>query len=230
MSTLPADVLDLQQPRLHTVIQVRRQVRNLVRQVDDLRLQRRPLPQKILRKLRMLLRAVIARMLDDPLAHAQRQVQPAMRRIALLKVLDDAQRMQVVVEAQPMPLQALIQRALARVAKRRMPDVVHQRQRLRQVLVQPQRLGHAARNLHHLNRVRQPAAEVVRRPAGKHLRLARQPAKRARLHNAFAVALKRRARRPLGRGIHPRRQHIVRVPGDRAQMQIGVRSSRSSHN
>ena len=114
-----------------------------------------------------------------------------MRRIPLLEVLDDAQRMQVVVEPQPMPLQALVQRALARVAERRMPDVVHQRQRLRQVLVQPQRLRDAARDLHHLDGVGQPAAKVVRGAAGEDLRLARQPAKRARLHDALAVALKR---------------------------------------
>ena len=160
----------------------------------------------------MLLRAVVARVLDDALAHAQRQVQPAMRRVPLLEVLHDAQRMKVVIEAQPMPLQAFVQRSLARVPKRRMPDVVHQRQRLRQVLVQPQRLGHAARNLHHLNRVRQAAAKVVRGAAGEHLRLACQPAERPRLHNALAVALKRRARCPLRRAhTRARHQRIVAV-------------------
>ena len=119
-----------------------------------------------------------------------------MRRVALLKVLDNAQRMQIVVESQPMAFQAFIQSALAGMAERRMADIVNQRQRLGQVLVQPQRLGDAARNLHHFNGVGQAAAKVVRRAAGKYLRLARQPAKRARLHNAFPVALKRRPRWP----------------------------------
>ncbi len=208
---VPADVVDLQQPRLHPVIQVCGQIGDLVRQVDNLRLQRRPQPQQVPGKLRELLGAIVARVLDDSFAHAQRQVQPAMRRVALLEVLHDAQRVQVVVEAQPVPLQAFIQRAFPGVPERRVADVVDQRQRLCQVLVQPQRLGHAARDLYHFDGVRQPAAKMVGGAAGKHLRLARQPAKRARLHNPFAVPLERRPRRPFRRGMHPRHQHIVRA-------------------
>ncbi len=93
---------DLEQPRLNAVIEVGGQVSNLVGEVDQLRLERRPLVEKILRQLRMLLDVVVARVLDDALAHAERQVQSAMRGVALLKVLDDAQRMQVVVEAPSM--------------------------------------------------------------------------------------------------------------------------------
>ena len=142
----------------------------------------------------MLLDAVVARVLDDALAHAERKVEPAMRGIALLEVLDDAQRMKIVVEAATMPLEALVQRALAGVAKRRMADVVNQRQRLRQILVQAKRRGDGAGDLRDLNGVGQPAAKVVGGAAGKDLRLARQPAKGARLHDAFPVALKGRAR------------------------------------
>ena len=68
-----------------------------------------------------------------------------MRRVALLEVLDDAQRMQIVVEPPSMIAQAPVQRPLAGVAKRRMPDVVDQRQRLRQIFVQPQRRRRTAR-------------------------------------------------------------------------------------
>ena len=42
--------------------------------------------------------AVVARVLDDALANTECEVEPAMRGIALLEVLDDAERMQVVVE------------------------------------------------------------------------------------------------------------------------------------
>ena len=136
-----------------------------------------------------------------------------MRRVALLEVLDNAQRMQIVVEPQSVPLQALVQRALAGVPERRMADVVHQRQRLRQVLVQSQRLGHAARNLHHLDGVGQAAAKVVGRATGKHLRLARQPAEGARLHNAFAVALERRRDGRSGAGYTRDRSRSSASPG-----------------
>ena len=211
-----ADVADLQQARLHAVVQVGREVGDLVGEVDDLRLQRRPLAEKIFGQLRMLRRAVVARVLDDAFARAQRQVQPAVARVALLEALDDAQRMQVVVEAQAVTLQAVVQRALAGVPERRMPDVVHQRQRLGQIDIQSERAGDVARNLRDLDRVRQAAAKVVRGAAGEDLRLARQPAKRARLHDAVAVALERacgrrrqarerrapRAHAPLRRRLH----------------------------
>ena len=45
-------------------------------------------------------------------------------------------------------------------------------------------------HLHHFDGVGQAAAKVVRRAAGKHLRLARQPAERACLDNTVAIALK----------------------------------------
>ena len=45
-----ADVADLEQARLHAVVEVRRQVGDLVGEVDHLRLQRRPLIQQILRR------------------------------------------------------------------------------------------------------------------------------------------------------------------------------------
>ena len=97
----------------------------------------------------MLLDAVVARVLDDSLANAERKIESAMRGVTLLEVLDDAQRMQVVVEAAPMTAEAAIQSALAGMSKGRMADVVNQRQRLRQIFVQakrrPQRRGRSAR-------------------------------------------------------------------------------------
>ena len=69
-----------------------------------------------------------------------------------------------------------------------MADVVGQRQRLGQFLVQPQRAGQCARDLRDFQSVGEAAAEVVRRRIGrqarKHLRLAGQAAKGARMQNA----------------------------------------------
>ena len=56
--------------------------------------------------------------------------------------------------------------------------------------------------------------------AGKHLRLARQTAEGASLHDALAVALEGRARRAKGRRIDAGQKKIVRVSGDRASMEI----------
>jgi hypothetical protein len=84
-----------------------------------------------------------------------------MRRISLLKMLHDAQRVQVVIEVPSMPLQTAIQSTLACVTERRMPDIVHQRQCFSQILVQPERTCSCPRNLRDLNRVRKPTAKMI---------------------------------------------------------------------
>ncbi len=81
----------------------------------------------------MLERRVIARVLDDALACSQRQVQPSVSRIALLKALDDAQRMKIVIKSQTVMAQAIIQRTFPCMPERRMPDVMHQGKRLGEV-------------------------------------------------------------------------------------------------
>ena len=95
----------------------------------------------------MLRGIVVARMLDDPFTHSERKVQPAMGCVALLEVLDDAQRMQIVVEAESVPLKAGVQRALAGVAERRMSNVVDKREGLGQILVQAEFSRDVPRNL-----------------------------------------------------------------------------------
>ena len=112
--------------------------------------------------------------------------------VALLEVLDDAQRVEVVVEAEAVALEALVQGALAGVAEGRMADVVDQCQRLGEVFVEAERAGAGAGDLRDLDGVGQAAAEVVGGAAGEDLGLAREAAEGARLHDAFAVALERR--------------------------------------
>ena len=84
-----------------------------------------------------------------------------MPRVSLLKVLNNSQRMQIVVKPQSIPLQASIQRTLARVPERRMSYVVRQCKRLCQITVEPQRRRHLPRHLRDLDGVRQPAAKVI---------------------------------------------------------------------
>jgi hypothetical protein len=116
-----------------------------------------------------------------------------MPRISLLKVLNNSQRMQIVVEPQSMPLQAAIQRTFPCMPKRRVPDIMRQRKRLCEVTIESQRCRHLPRNLRDLDCVRQPAAKVIRRTACKYLCFSGQPAKRSRLNDAIPVTLKRRA-------------------------------------
>ena len=55
-----ADGTDLQQSRLHPIVQIGREVRDLIRQIDDLRFQRRALAQEKPGQLRVFLCLVIA--------------------------------------------------------------------------------------------------------------------------------------------------------------------------
>ncbi len=128
--------------------------------------------------------------LEDPVARLPREVQAAP---VALEPLDDAKRVLVVAEPGRAALaEDLVERLLAGVPERRMAEVVTDRDRLGQILVEPQRARDAARDARSLERVREPRAEVVALGIDKHLRLEPQPAKRLRVDDAIAVALKRR--------------------------------------
>ena len=127
------------------------------------------------------------RVLRDAVAHFPRQVQPA---AVVLEHVDDAQALLVVVEAAG---HQRVDDALAGVAERRVPEIVAERDRLGQLLVQPQHLGDRARDLRHLERVREPRAVVIAGRREEHLRLVLQPAERLAVDDAVAIALERRA-------------------------------------
>src|SRR5208282_4994867 len=74
--------------------------------------------------------------------------------------------------------------------ERRMSEIMHQSQRLRQIGVQPKLRGNGARNLRNLDGVREPVAKVVGVTARENLRLRFQAAKSAGMNDAVAVALK----------------------------------------
>ena len=70
-------------------------------------------------------------MLGHAFADLERQVQAGKARIALLELLDDAQRVDVVIEVVAEAVHLAVQLLFAGVGEGRMADVVHQRQRLR---------------------------------------------------------------------------------------------------
>ena len=130
---------------------------------------------------------------------SKHEVQAVERRVALLQLVDHAQALQVVLEA-AVARHAFVQRVLAGMAERRVAQVVRQRDRLDQVLVQPQRPRDRTAQLRHLDRVREPRAEQVAFVVQEHLRLVDQPAERGGMDDAVAVALELGAgrRRRLG--------------------------------
>ena len=112
--------------------------------------------------------------------------------------------------------QHLVERFLARVPERRVTHVVPEADRLRQVLVQPQRAGDDAGDAGRLERVGHPGAVVVAGRVDEHLGLALQAAERLRVEDPVAVALERRAHAALFLG--PRTPaRVVRAHRERRQ-------------
>ena len=133
---------------------------------------------------------VIAGVLDDAFADFEGQVQAAEGGVALLEIFDDAKSVQIVVEDQAVLAHGGVQRFFARVAERRMADVVHQGQGFGEIDIEIQGSGDGAGDLRDFERVGEAVAEVVGVAAGEDLRLGFEAAESAGVNDAVAVALK----------------------------------------
>jgi hypothetical protein len=184
------DLLDREQAGFVAIVQISGVVGDLVGEVDQLRFERRPQIQKILGKLGMVFGLVVARVFDDAFAHFKSQIQPAKRGVAEFKVLDDAERMQIVVERKAMLAHSGVERFFTGMAKWRMAEVVDQRQRFDQVAVQAELRGDGAGDLRDFNGVREAVAEVVGITASEDLSLGFETAKSAGMNDAVAIPLK----------------------------------------
>src|ERR1700677_2191172 len=83
-----------------------------------------------------------------------------------------------------------VERLLSGMAKRRMANIVHQRQGLDQIAVQAKLRRNRTGDLRDLNGVSETVAEVVGVAPGEYLRLRFEASKGASMNNAIAVALK----------------------------------------
>ena len=93
-------------------------------------------------------------MFHNALAHLKGQVQALEADVALLEMLHDAQRMQVVIEPPAVGPHQLIEFALPGVPKRRVADVVNQGEGFHKIGVEAKRGRHRARDLRNFQRVR----------------------------------------------------------------------------
>src|SRR5207244_3372692 len=143
----------------------------------------------------------IAGMFDDPFADFECQVQARKASVALLERLDDAQRMQIVIETVAEAPHLEIELFLAGVRERRMADIMRQSERFGQVLIETENRSHCAGDLRHLDRMGQPRAKVVGETGGKDLRLGFETAEGAGMHDPVAVTLERIAIRVIGLGV-----------------------------
>ncbi len=145
---------------------------------------------------------------DDPVAHVVVEIEAD---AVALEDVDDPQRVLIVAEGAVEALaQARIQHGLADVAERRVAEVVPEADRLREVLVEPQRARDRARDLRDLDRVREPRAVVVALGRDEDLRLVLQAPEGLGVHDPVAIALQRRAQPAVGLRDAPARRPRAR--------------------
>ena len=147
------------------------------------------------------------------LADFPRQIQPGKTGVFLLQFLDDPQALAIVLKP-AVVLHQFIEDHLALMAEGRVPQIVRQRDGFGQVFIQLQGTGDVAGDGGDFHRMRQPCAQMVARAVQEHLRLVFEPAKRARVNDAVAIALVVGA--PVGRFFR-----ILAAAGVRAE--LGVR-------
>src|SRR6267143_2548939 len=183
-----AQYLYVKELGFESIVEIGGVVRDFVHAVDELRLERRAQIEKVFGKLREFRSGIVARMLDDALAHFEGEIQSWKIEIALFELLNDAQRVQIVVEKTAVRAHQLVELSLAGMAEWRMADVVDESERFGELSVQAQRGSNGARDLRDFKRVRQPVAEVVGIARGENLRLRFESPESSRVNDAIAVA------------------------------------------
>ena len=119
---------------------------------------------------------------------------PSKLGVAAFELGDDAKPVAVVVEA-AVARHAGVERVLAGVAERRVAEIMAERDRLGEIVVEPQRPRQRAGDLRHLDRMGEAGAEMVALVMDEHLRLVGEAAEGGRMDDAVAVALELGARR-----------------------------------
>ena len=122
------------------------------------------------------------------------EIEALERRVAGLETGDDAQRLRIVIEA-AMGRHRRVELGLAGMAEGRMAEIVGERQRLREILVEAEHAGDRARDLRHLEAVGEPRAVMIAFVIDEDLGLVFEATKGRRVEDAIAVALKDGPRR-----------------------------------
>ena len=99
-------------------------------------------------------------MFPQSLEHLEGQVQSRKGRIDRLQQLHHPQALPVMLKSAVLP-HAFRQHLLARMPKGRMPEIVRQRDRFRQILIQRQRARDRPADRSHFESMRQPRAQMI---------------------------------------------------------------------
>ena len=128
-------------------------------------------------------------MLDQPFQRLPRQIKAIKFGVTPLQFGDNTQGLRVMIEA-ACRCQAFIQYVLPGMAKRRVAEIMGERQSFGQILIQPQGPRQCPRDLRHLDGMGQAGAEMVAFMGHKNLRFMGEAAESGGMDNAVPVALK----------------------------------------
>jgi len=184
-----ADVVDGEDFGFDAVVKVGGEPGDLVGPVDELSLERRAFVEEIRGELGMIGGGVVAGVLDDAFAHGEGEIEAAEVEMAVLKKLDDAEGVEIVVEAEAVLAERVVEGALAGVAEGGMADVVGEGEGFGEVLIEAEGAGGGAGDLGDFEGVGEAAAEMVGGALGEDLGFAGEAAKGAGVEDAADVAL-----------------------------------------
>ncbi len=115
-------------------------------------------------------------MLDEPLQRFPRQVEPVEGGITLFELGDDAQRLGIMIEAAVRQHQR-VEHVFAGMAEGRVAEVMRERQRLGEVVIEAERPGDGAGDLANFDRMGQTGAIMIALMRHEDLRLMGEAAK-----------------------------------------------------
>ncbi len=99
-------------------------------------------------------------MLDKTFQGLDRKIEAVEGGITALKLGDDAKRLRIVVEAAIRPHQG-VKRVLASMAERRMPEIMRERERFGEIVIEAESARQSARDLADFERMSQPGAVMI---------------------------------------------------------------------
>ena len=192
--------IETEQSCAKRIVEIMRQIGDVVGQVGKLRLGRTmraklKLQGRIERGNRRADGRTVsdrAIMLDHTFQRFPGEVQPVKGGIALFKCRDHANSLLVMIEPAEIPHRGL-KRVFASMAERGVAQIVGERHRLGKIVIQAKRTRHRPRDLRNLDGMRHAGAEIVTLVIDENLRLVFQPSERSGMQDAVAVTLERRA-------------------------------------
>ena len=178
----------VEQVGLERVVEIGRVVGDFIDPIDELRFERRVKVELILGEMRSFRFGVVAGMLDDTFAYLKGEVQTVEGEVAMLKLLDDAKGVEIVIESATVLFHELVELAFAGVTEGGMANIVNERESFGEIRIQAEGIGDSAGDLRNLERVGEAIAKVVGEARGEDLRFRLKAPERTGVDNAIAVA------------------------------------------